>query len=253
MNLTLSQTELSRYLKHVQLPEVGKEGQLRLKSCSALIIGVGGLGSPVGMYLAAAGVGKIGLMDGDKVDLTNLHRQVIHSSATIGELKVDSGAERLSALNPEICIERYPSVATEQNAKEIFPGYDVVIDCTDNLTTRLLMNRTCVLLHLPMVHGAVYGFEGQVGIFYSPEGPCYQCLYHEIPDEKFIPDPKSSGLLSSTPGVAGTIMATEVLKLLLGIGNILIGKLLVFDLLTMDFHKLKISRNAKCPVCSHIN
>jgi molybdopterin/thiamine biosynthesis adenylyltransferase len=246
----LTQLEKERYHKHLQLPEVGEAGQLRLKAGSALIIGTGGLGSPVALYLAAAGVGRIGLLDGDKVELSNLQRQVLHSVKTIGELKVDSASGILRSLNPEILIEEHPYRFSVENAYALIAGYDVVVDCTDNLQTRLLMNRVCVQQHKPMVHGAVYHYEGQVSVFQTPEGPCYQCLYPRLPDEEFIPDPAKNGLLSTTPGVIGTIMANEVLKLISGIGAPLIGRLLVIDLLAMHFQKLHVNKNAQCPVCS---
>jgi sulfur-carrier protein adenylyltransferase/sulfurtransferase len=246
----LTQSEKERYHKHLQLPEVGEAGQLRLKAGSALVLGTGGLGSPVALYLAAAGVGRIGLLDSDKIELSNLQRQVLHSVNTIGELKVKSASGFLKNLNPEILIEEHADRFPNKNADVLIAGYDVVVDCTDNLQTRLLMNRVCVQQHKPMVHGAVYRFEGQVSVFQTPAGPCYQCLYPRLPDEKYIPDPAKNGLLSTTPGVIGTMMANEVLKLLLGIGKPLIGRLLVIDLLSMRFQELHLKKNAQCPVCS---
>jgi sulfur-carrier protein adenylyltransferase/sulfurtransferase len=246
----LTQSEKKRYHKHLQLPEVGEAGQLRLKAGSALVIGTGGLGSPVALYLAAAGVGRIGLLDSDKVELSNLQRQVLHSVNTIGELKVKSASGFLKKLNPEILIEEHAERFPNKNADALIAGYDVVVDCTDNLQTRLLMNRVCVKQHKPMVHGAVYRFEGQVSVFQTPAGPCYQCLYPRLPDEIYIPDPAKNGLLSTTPGVIGMIMANEVLKLLLGIGKPLIGRLLVIDLLSMRFQELHLKKNAQCPICS---
>ena len=247
----LTPSEKIRYLKHLQLPEVNEPGQLRLKAASALIIGTGGLGSPVALYLAAAGVGRIGLLDGDRVELSNLQRQVLHSTKTIGELKVNSAASILRNLNPEIQIDEHPYRLLDSNASDLIAGYDVIVDGTDNLPTRVLMNRICVEQQKPMVHGAVYRFEGQVSVFDASRGPCYQCLYPRLPDEKFIPDPAKNGLLSTTPGVIGTIMANEVLKLILGIGTPLIGRMLVVDLLAMHFQELHIKKNDQCPVCSH--
>lgn len=246
----LTPSEKERYLKHLQLIEVGVTGQLRLKAGSVLVIGTGGLGSPVALYLAAAGIGRIGLLDGDRVELSNLQRQVLHSDQTIGELKVKSASGILKDLNPEILIEEHPVRFSEENAAELIAGYDVVVDCTDNLKTRLLMNRVCVRQHKPMVHGAVFRFEGQVSVFHAPAGPCYQCLYPILPDEEYIPDPAKNGLLSTTPGVIGTIMANEVLKLILGIGKPLIGRLLVINLLGMHLQELHIRKNGQCPVCS---
>ncbi len=250
MNSNLTQNEKERYKKNLLLPEIGEQGQLRLKNGSALIVGVGGLGSPAALYLAAAGVGRIGLVDGDRLELSNLQRQVLHATHSINQLKVNSGAVALTALNPEISIEQHPVRLTEENAYELFSGYDVIVDCTDNLSTRLLMNQTCVLLRKPMVHGAIYRYEGQVSVFQATVGPCYQCLFPQPPDEKYIPDPTKNGLLSTTPGVVGTIMANEVLKLILGIGNPLIGRLLVIDLLAIQFQELHLKKNNKCPICA---
>jgi adenylyltransferase/sulfurtransferase len=250
MTNDLSESEKIRYQKHLLLPEVGEAGQLRLKNSSVLLVGVGGLGSPAALYLAAAGVGHIGLLDGDKVELSNLQRQVLHAVAAIGQQKVASGEHALHALNPEIRITQYPFRLSDENAAELIGSYDVILDCTDNLATRLVINRFCVQLHRPMVHGAVYRFEGQAAVFDADRGPCYQCLFPQLPDEKVIPDPAKNGLLATTPGIIGTIMAAETLKLLLGIGSSLAGRLLVLDSLSMHFQELRLVRNKKCPVCA---
>lgn len=246
----LSESEKMRYQKHLLLPEVGEAGQLHLKNSSALLVGVGGLGSPAALYLAAAGVGHIGLLDGDKVELSNLQRQVLHTVATIGQQKVASGEHALNAINPEICITQYPFRLSDENATELMGSYDVILDCTDNLSTRLVVNRFCVQLHRPMVHGAVYRFEGQAAVFDADRGPCYQCLFPQLPDEHLIPDPAKNGLLAVTPGIIGTIMAAETLKLLLGIGSSLAGRMLVLDSLSMRIQELHLVRNKKCPICA---
>jgi adenylyltransferase/sulfurtransferase len=246
----LSESEKMRYQKHLLLPEVGEAGQLRLKNSSALLVGVGGLGSPAALYLAAAGVGHIGLLDGDKVELSNLQRQVLHTVATIGQQKVASGEHALNAINPEIRITQYPFRLSDENAAELMGSYDVILDCTDNLATRLVINRFCVKLHKPMVHGAVYRFEGQAAVFDADRGPCYQCLFPQLPDEHLIPDPAKNGLLAATPGIIGTIMAAETLKLLLGIGSSLAGRMLVLDSLSMRIQELHLVRNKKCPICA---
>lgn len=250
MSTDLTQSERERYLKQLQLPEIGEAGQKQLKEGSVLIVGAGGLGSPVSLYLAAAGVGRLGIIDSDKVELSNLQRQVIHSTETIGDLKTRSAAEALKSLNPEIVVEEIPSRFTSQNASEIAKKYHVLIDCTDNLPTRLLINQICVEQQKPMVHGAVYKYEGQVSVFDSRVGPCYQCLFPQMPDEKKIPDPAMNGLLATSPGVIGTLMANETLKYILGIGALLTSRLLVIDLLSMHFQELHIQKNSQCPVCS---
>ncbi len=250
MSTKLTQSEGVRYLKQLQLPEIGDTGQKRLKESSVLIIGAGGLGSPVSLYLAAAGVGRLGLVDSDKVELGNLQRQVIHSNGTIGELKTRSAAEALKSLNSEIAVEEFPSRFTSQNASEIAVDYQLVVDCTDNLSTRLLINRVCVEQQKPMIHGAVYRYEGQVSVFDSRIGPCYQCLYPKMPDETLIPDPATNGLLATSPGVVGTLMANETLKYILGIGTLLIGRLLMVDLFSTHFQELHLQKNPHCPVCS---
>ncbi len=252
MPTQLTQLEKERYLKHLQLPEVGEEGQKRLKAASVLLVGTGGLGSPAGLYLAAAGVGRIGLVDGDRVELSNLQRQVIHSTQKIGMLKVESGGEVLGNLNPTIQIEKIPSRFTEANAAEVASTYDVLLDCTDNIQTRLIINKVCVQQKKPMVHGAVFRYEGQVSVFDAKAGPCYRCLYPQIPDDGVLLNPALHGLLATTPGVVGLIMATETLKMILGIGEPLIGRLLIIDLLSVRFHELHIKKDPNCPECSSV-
>jgi adenylyltransferase/sulfurtransferase len=245
----LNPNELDRYQKHLQLPEVGVNGQLKLKAASVLVVGVGGLGSPAALYLAAAGVGKLGLVDDDRVALSNLQRQVLHSVHTLGEAKPSSGAKTLLNLNPEIEVKQYTKRLTGESAADLIKNYDIVMDCTDNYPTRLVINRACVMQHKPMVHGAVFKFEGQVSIFHNPVGPCYTCLYSQKPAEGVIPDPSKNGLISTAPGVIGVLQANEVIKLLVGIGKLLVGRLLLVDLLEMKFQEVKIKRNPQCPDC----
>ena len=246
---SLNPNELERYHKHLQLPEVGASGQLKLKAASVLVVGVGGLGSPAALYLAAAGVGRIGLVDDDRVALSNLQRQVLHSVQTIGVPKPASGAKMLQDLNPEIEVKQYPLRLTDNNAAVLIKEFDIVLDCTDNYSARLVINRACVAQHKPMVHGAVYRFEGQVSVFHSPAGPCYTCLYSQKPAEAAIPDPAKNGLIATAPGVIGVIQANEVIKLIVEIGKPLVGRLLLVDLLEMNFQEVRIKRNPQCPVC----
>lgn len=245
----LSSSEVDRYNKHLQLPEIGVQGQLKLKAASVLVVGVGGLGSPAALYLAAAGVGKLGLVDDDRVALSNLQRQVLHSVRTVGETKTSSGAKMLQYLNPEIEVKQYAHRLTGDNAAFLTKEYDIVLDCTDNYPTRLVINRVCVAQHKPMVHGAVLKFEGQVSVFHNPSGPCYACLYPQKPAEETIPDPLINGLIATAPGVIGVLQANEVIKLLVGIGKPLAGRLLLVDLLEMQFKEIKVNRNPQCPVC----
>jgi adenylyltransferase/sulfurtransferase len=247
----LSPNEMDRYLKHLQLPEVGVQGQQKLKTGSVLLVGVGGLGSPAALYLAAAGVGRLGLVDDDRVALSNLQRQVLHSVQTLGEQKPSSGAKLLQNLNPEIEVYQYTQRLTDDNAAELIMAYDIILDCTDNYSTRLVINRVCVAQHKPMVHGAVFKFEGQLSVFHSPVGPCYTCLNAQKPAEGAIPNPSENGLIATAPGVIGVLQANEAIKLLVGIGKPLIGRLLLVDLLDMQFRDVKISRNPQCPVCGN--
>jgi len=246
---SLSQDEISRYSRHLIIPEIGMEGQLKLKSGKVLVIGAGGLGSPLSLYLAAAGVGTIGLVDFDKVELTNLQRQILHSTDSLGRSKLDSARERLLALNPEVKIEAYDTRLTSENALDILRKYDIVVDGTDNFPTRYLVNDACVLLGKPNVYGSIFRFEGQASVFGIPEGPCYRCLYPEPPPPGLAPSCAEGGVLGVLPGIIGVIQATEAVKLLLGIGEPLVGRLLLYDALRMEFRELKLRKDPACPVC----
>ncbi len=247
---TLSHEEILRYSRHLLIPEVGLEGQQKLKAASVLVIGTGGLGSPVAMYLAAAGVGRIGLVDYDVVDFSNLQRQIVHGSARLGDLKVESARDRLLDINPDIEVEVYNEPFTSANALRIAQDYDILIDGTDNFPTRYLVNDVCVLLGKPNVYGSIFRFEGQVSVFYAKEGPCYRCLFPEPPPPGLVPSCAEGGVLGVLPGTIGTLQATEALKLILGIGTPLIGKLLLYNALDMSFDFVKLRKNPKCKVCS---
>ncbi len=247
--MELTNDEISRYSRHLIMPEVGLEGQKKLKSASVLCIGAGGLGSPLALYLAAAGVGKIGILDFDVVDFSNLQRQVIHSESTIGELKVDSAKKRLLELNSDIEIQTYNERFTSDNAMEIVKDYDIVVDGTDNFATRYLTNDVCVLLGKPNVYGSIFRFEGQVSVFDAERGPCYRCLYPEPPPPGLVPSCAEGGVLGVLPGIIGTLQASEVVKLILGKGNPLIGRLLFLDVLEMEPRMLKLLKNPECPIC----
>jgi len=249
MTMELSNDEISRYSRHLIMPEVGLEGQKKLKSASVLCIGAGGLGSPLALYLAAAGVGKIGILDFDVVDFSNLQRQVIHSESTIGELKVDSAKKRLLELNSDIDIHTYNERFTSDNAMEIVKDYDIVVDGTDNFATRYLTNDVCVLLGKPNVYGSIFRFEGQVSVFDAERGPCYRCLYPEPPPPGLVPSCAEGGVLGILPGVVGTLQASEVVKLIIGKGDPLIGRLLFLDVLEMEPRMLKLSKDPECPIC----
>lgn len=244
-----SREESIRYSRHLILPEVGEEGQQKLKSSRVLIVGAGGLGSPAALYLAAAGVGGIGIADFDQVELVNLQRQIIHGTADIGAPKVDSAAEKMKDINPLIGIEKISQQLTSENALQIIANYDVVIDGTDNFPTRYLLNDACVISGKPYVYGSIFRFEGQAAVFGAKEGPCYRCLYPEPPPPHVVPDCAEGGVLGVLPGIVGSIQATEAIKLILNIGEPLIGQLLLFDALRMEFSKLRISKNRECPVC----
>ena len=245
----LSHEEILRYSRHLLIPEVGLEGQRKLKKSSALIIGTGGLGSPVALYLAAAGVGRIGLVDYDVVDKSNLQRQVIHGTSTIGKLKVESAREKLVDLNPDIQVDVYNEPFTSANAMRIAKDYDVIIDGTDNFPTRYLTNDVCVFLGKPNVYGSIFRFDGQLSVFYAKEGPCYRCLFPEPPPPGLVPSCAEGGVLGVLPGTIGTLQATEALKILLGIGDSMIGKLLLYNALDMSFDFVKLKKNPKCRVC----
>ena len=245
----LTREELIRYSRHILLPQVGEEGQRALKKSRVLLIGAGGLGSPVALYLSAAGVGTLGLVDFDSVDLSNLQRQILHGSSGIGSPKIDSARDRLRDINPNVHVEAYETRFTSGNALDIARDYDLLVDGTDNFATRYLVNDTSVLLGIPNVYGSVYRFEGQASVFGAPNGPCYRCLFREPPPPDLIPSCAEAGVLGVVPGLVGTIQATEAIKLLLGIGDTLVGKLLLFDAMTMAFRTLEIRRDPECPAC----
>ena len=246
---TLSQEELVRYSRHVILPEVGLAGQERLKQARVLVVGCGGLGSPVALYLAAAGVGHLGLVDFDTVDASNLQRQILHGTTTIGRSKLDSAEARLLNLNPHTRIERYETRLNAANALEIIEGYDVVVDGTDNFGTRYLVNDACVLLGVPNAYGSIFRFEGQASVFATAEGPCYRCLFRQPPPPGAVPNCAEGGVLGVLPGLVGTIQATEAIKLILGIGKPLVGELLLVDALDMRFRRVKVRKDPHCPAC----
>ena len=245
----LSTEELQRYSRHLLLPEVGLEGQRRLKAGRVLLVGAGGLGSPLGLYLAAAGVGHLGLVDFDVVDVTNLQRQVLHGTKDIGRPKLDSARDRLLDVNPHTHIETFETRLTSENALDIIADYDVVVDGTDNFPTRYLVNDACVLAAKPNVYGSIFRFEGQASVFATPDGPCYRCLFREPPPPGLVPSCAEGGVLGVLPGLVGTIQATEALKILLGIGDTLAGRLLLVDALRMQFRTLKLKRDPACPAC----
>ena len=245
----LSNEEISRYSRHLILPEVGMEGQRKLKAAKVLCVGTGGLGAPLSLYLAAAGVGTLGLVDFDTVDASNLQRQVIHSTATVGKLKVDSAEIMLKGLNPNLNVIKHNVMLTSANALDILKDYDVIADGTDNFQTRYLVNDACVLLGKPNSYASIFRFEGQASIFGAEDGPCYRCLYPEPPPPGLVPSCAEGGVLGILPGLLGVIQATETIKLILGIGEPLIGRLLLVDALGMSFRTLKLRKNPDCPVC----
>jgi molybdopterin/thiamine biosynthesis adenylyltransferase/rhodanese-related sulfurtransferase len=245
----LSNDEIARYSRHLLLPEVGMEGQQKLKAAKVLCVGTGGLGSPLALYLAAAGIGTLGLVDFDVVDSSNLQRQIIHSTADVGRPKIDSAADKLKALNPHLNIVKHETMLTSANALEIIRDYDIVADGTDNFQTRYLVNDACVLTGKPNAYGSIFRFEGQASVFATKEGPCYRCLYPEPPPPGLVPSCAEGGVLGILPGIVGVIQATEVIKFILGKGEPLIGRLLLVDSLNMHFRELKLRKNPDCPVC----
>ena len=245
----LSNAEVARYSRHLIMPEVGMDGQLKLKAASVLCIGAGGLGSPVAMYLAAAGVGRLGIVDFDVVDYSNLQRQVIHGTPDVGRSKLDSARDTLSAINPEVRIETHEVALSSSNALDVLGGYDVIVDGTDNFPTRYLVNDACVLLGKPNAYGSIFRFEGQASVFAAKDGPCYRCLYPEPPPPGLVPSCAEGGVLGILPGVVGTIQATETVKLIMGVGEPLVGRFLVYDALRMRFRELKLRKDPDCPVC----
>ena len=245
----LSPKELSRYARHLSLPEVGRQGQTRLKNSRVLIVGVGGLGSPVALYLAAAGVGTLGLVDFDEVDITNLQRQILHGTEEIGKPKLESAKKRISSVNPNVQIVKHSCRLDSHNALEIMQNYDVVVDGTDNFPTRYLVNDACVLLGKPNVYGSIFRWEGQVSVFAKDDGPCYRCLFREPPPPGLVPNCAEAGVLGVLPGVVGSLQALEVIKLILDEGDSLVGRLLIFDALELKWREVKLKRNPDCPVC----
>ncbi len=245
----LSNEELARYSRHLILPEVGMEGQLKLKQSKVALIGAGGLGAPLGLYLAAAGVGRIGVVDFDVVDASNLQRQVIHGTKDIGRKKLDSAADRMLDINPNLKIDKFDTSLTSENALEILKDYDIVIDGTDNFPTRYLVNDACVLLRKPNVYGSIFRFEGQATVFAYQDGPCYRCLYPEPPPPGLVPSCAEGGVLGILPGLIGVIQATEAVKIILGVGETLKNRLLLYDSLNMRFREVKLRRDRNCPVC----
>jgi molybdopterin/thiamine biosynthesis adenylyltransferase/rhodanese-related sulfurtransferase len=247
--VTLSNDEILRYSRHLIMPEVGMEGQLKIKAAKVLCIGAGGLGSPLALYLGAAGVGTIGVVDFDVVDYTNLQRQIIHTTADVGKKKLDSAAEKLKAINPFLNIKKFDTRLSSDNALELFKDFDIIADGTDNFPTRYLVNDACVLTGKPNVYASIFRFEGQASIFATKDGPCYRCLYPEPPPPGLVPSCAEGGVLGILPGLLGVIQATEVIKLILKAGDPLIGRLLLVDALGMKFRELKLRKNPECPVC----
>jgi sulfur-carrier protein adenylyltransferase/sulfurtransferase len=245
----LTKDEILRYSRHLILPEVGLEGQKKLKAAKVLMVGAGGLGAPLGLYLAASGVGRVGIVDFDVVDFTNLQRQVIHGTKDVGRKKLDSAADSMLDINPYMQVDKFDAAITSENALDIIKDYDMVVDGTDNFPTRYLINDACVLLKKPNVYGSIFRFEGQATIFATEGGPCYRCLYPEPPPPGLVPSCAEGGVLGILPGTIGLIQATEAIKLILGIGESLVGRLLLYDALAMRFRELKLRRNPECPVC----
>ena len=247
--LSLSKDEILRYSRHLIMPEVGMDGQLKLKAAKVLLVGTGGLGSPMALYLTAAGIGTIGLVDFDVVDYTNLQRQVIHGTSDVGKPKIDSAIESMNEINPFVKVIRHEVALTSENAMDLVKDYDIVADGTDNFPTRYLVNDVCVLLNKPNVYGSIFRFEGQATIFAAEGGPCYRCLYPEPPPPGLVPSCAEGGVLGILPGVVGLIQATEVVKLILGKGETLVGRLMLYDALNMKFRELKLRKSDECPIC----
>jgi adenylyltransferase/sulfurtransferase len=247
--IKLSNEEIQRYSRHLIMPEVAMEGQRKLKAASVLMIGAGGLGSPLGLYLAAAGVGHVGIVDFDVVDFTNLQRQIIHGTSWVGKSKLESARARMLDLNPHIQVDTYAEPLSSANALKLFAGYDVIVDGTDNFPTRYLVNDACVLTGKPNIYGSIFRFEGQASVFDAKQGPCYRCLYPEPPPPGLVPSCAEGGVLGVLPGIIGTIQATETIKLIIGQGEPLIGRLLLYDALEMSFRELKLRKNPACPIC----
>jgi len=246
---TLTPEELLRYNRQVMLPEIGQGGQQKLKTARVLVIGIGGLGSPVSVYLTAAGIGTLGIVDFDVVELTNLQRQTVYSTSDVGQPKLLAAKKRLSQINPTVKIETYDVRLNTKNAERIIREYDIIIDGTDNFPARYLMNETCVRLNKPFIYGSVCQFEGQISVFDARKGPCYQCLFEEPPPESIMPPSAENGVLGAVPGIIGMIQSAEAIKLILGKGTPLIGRMLILDALDMQFREMTLTKNPKCPVC----
>lgn len=247
--MKFSEDQIFRYARHIILPEVGGKGQEKLLQAKVLLLGAGGLGSPVALYLAAAGIGNIGIIDFDVVDRSNLQRQIIHSTADVGRQKVESAKDKLQKLNPDVTVTAYNTRLDSTNSMEIFKDWDIIVDGCDNFPTRYLVNDTCVLLNKTNVHGSIFRFEGQITVFKSPEGPCYRCMYPEPPPPGMVPSCQEAGVLGVLPGVVGSLQAVEVVKQVLGIGEPLVGKLALYDALKAELRKLKVRKDPKCPIC----
>ena len=245
----LTPEETIRYGRHLILPEVGLEGQIRLKQAHVLLIGAGGLGSPLALYLAAAGVGHLGIVDFDRVDLSNLQRQILHGTSDVGRSKLESARRRITDINPHVRLTSYQTRLTAANALEIIRGYDLVVDGTDNFAARFLVNDACVLLGVPNVYGSIFRFEGQASVFATAEGPCYRCLFRSPPPDGLVPSCAEGGVLGVLPGLVGMIQATEAIKLLLGTGEPLVGRLLLVDALSMEFRTVRVRKDPRCPAC----
>jgi adenylyltransferase/sulfurtransferase len=247
--MMLTPAERNRYARHLVLPDFGEEGQQKLKRGSVLIVGAGGLGSPAALYLAAAGVGKIGLVDFDSVDATNLQRQILYGESSVGKQKLDAARERLHDLNPHVAIETFNAPLSSKNARELFEPYDLILDGTDNFATRYLVNDACVILRKPNVYGSIFRFDGQLSVFDASRGPCYRCLYPDPPPPHLVPNCAEGGVLGVLPGIVGTMQAAEAIKLLTGLGTPLIGKMLLVDALTMSMRQIRLAKNPQCKVC----
>jgi sulfur-carrier protein adenylyltransferase/sulfurtransferase len=245
----MSPEELARYSRHLVLPEVGLEGQRRLKAARVLIVGAGGLGSPAALYLAAAGVGVLGIVDADQVEFSNLQRQILHATASVGTSKVASAAARIHEVNPGVEVVRHETRLTSENALEVLAGYDVILDGSDNFPTRYLLNDACALLGKPDVYGSIYRFDGQASVFWAAHGPCYRCLYRDPPPPELVPSCAEGGVLGVLPGIIGSLQALEAIKLILGVGDTLVGRLLLFEALGMRFRELTLERDPACPLC----
>ena len=247
--VSLNPAQVQRYARHLIMPEVAMDGQKRLKAAKVLCIGTGGLGSPLSLYLAAAGVGTLGLADFDVVDVSNLQRQIIHFTSDVGRSKIQSAEEKLKALNPDLKIFAHEQTIDSSNALQLFADYDVIVDGTDNFPTRYLVNDACVLLGKPNVYGSIFRFDGQATVFFPPQGPCYRCLYPEPPPPDLVPNCAEGGVLGILPGLIGVVQATETVKLILRAGRPLIGRLLLYDALEMTFREMKVRKNPRCPIC----